>query len=100
MTLPPSSATSFPFHPREGEGGTGTFLHKRKEKKKQSFFSGGGLVGFFCLSEAVGLKFSFPYTHTHAHMYTLGITGQPGPTPAGVFLLGSWASTHPLETWP
>lgn len=41
VALPPSSATSSPFQSRKGEGGTGTFLHKS------------GLVGFFCLSEAV-----------------------------------------------
>lgn len=76
---------AFPSTQGKGREGQELFLHKRKGGKKSFFFSGGGLVGFFCPSEAVGLKFSFPYTHTHAQMYTLGITGQPGPTQLALY---------------
>lgn len=43
-----SSQLSLSPEVKEGEGGKGTFLHKRKEKHCLSF-SGGRLVGFFCL---------------------------------------------------
>lgn len=91
--LPPSSATSSPFCPRGGEGGTGTFFFYTREKRKKSClsFSGGGLVG----SKQWDCS-SLPLTHVHArtcaritYTYTFGVTSCPGPMPAGVlFLLG------------
>lgn len=107
LALPPSLATSFPFHPREGGRDRDFFYTREKKKNGCFFFSGGGLVEFFCLSlEAVGLKFSFLYTHTHArahmHMCThLGPLADLGPPPAGVvFLSRAWASTPTPATWP
>lgn len=93
VALPPLSATSSPFHPREGEGGTGTFLHKGK---KGLSFSGGGLVGFFGLSGSSGTEVVFSL-HSRMHVRTW-LTGRPVPTPASiVFLSASWAACLPQQ---
>lgn len=39
VALPPSSATSFPFHPREGEGGRDRNFFYIREKGKKKVFS-------------------------------------------------------------
>lgn len=79
--------------PPEERGGRDRdfFLHKRKKKQSCLFFSGGGLIGFFCLFGSTGTEvLFFPYTdnthgltHIHTQTYTLGITGCPGPNHLG-----------------
>lgn len=90
MVLPPSSSTRSPFHLREREGGTGTFLHKRKEKNQNClFFSGGGSIGFFCLFGSTGTEVLFPPTCTCTHMCAyMGSLANMGPRQLELFCQG------------
>ena len=97
MALLPPSAIISPFHLRKGEGETGTFFYTREKKKKSClFFSGGGLIGLFCLFGSSGTEvLFFPYTDTHVYSHTykhkrthLGSLAVLGPTTWGFISAG------------
>lgn len=96
--------------PPEESGGRDRdcFLHKRKKNSCLSF-SGGGLVGFFCLSGSSGTEVLFSlhtYTHMYSHTYRhtckhLGSLAALGPPQLEFYFC--WSPEIPLfpqQAWP